>query len=166
MMSALVEKEFRTAIEDARVRHAAVIALIYHTDQQAAGLLRIFLTVGVAAVSACFATASTMRPVAYALGGAAVMTVIGSVFCLLAMRSGKMRLPGNEPDFWIWAMQDEVSQGSVLRTYLEQLQSGASMNAKLNRKTAGALKYAKVMVVASILAALIAGGAASRSIYF
>jgi len=90
-----------------------------------------------------------------------LMTIVGSIFCLLAMRSGMMRLPGNEPDFWLWATKDEVSQGTVLHTYLDQLQSGAKLNACLNRKTARALKYAKGMVVATILATLFAGAAAS-----
>jgi hypothetical protein len=161
-MADLSENEFKTVIEDARARHSAVVALIYHTDQQASGLLRLFLTLGLAAASATYAVYKTNMPLAVALATAALTTTVGAVFCLMAMASAKIRLPGYDPDFWLWANRADVPQTLVLQKYLEQLQSGTELNAPVNRNTSQALKYAKGMVVVTLLAAMIAGAIAAR----
>jgi hypothetical protein len=161
-MANFSETEFRTVIEDTRTRHAAVIALIYRTDNQAAGLLRLFLTVGVSAASAAYATFPSMPPVAFALGSTALMTIVGSFFCLLAMSAAKIRLPGYDPDFWLWALRPDVSQPNVLQKYLENLETGTRLNADVNYRTARTLSFAKAMVTVTIITAIVAGAIASR----
>lgn len=161
-MSDLSEKEFRTVIDDVRARHTAVVALIYHTDTQAAGLLRIYLTVGVAAASGAYGVLAAYPAMAVALGSAAAMTIVGSTFCLFAMRAARIRLPGNDPDFWIWASRADVTPQLVLAQYLDQLAGGSTKNADVNESSSRALNYAKAMVVVTLAVAATAGALAAK----
>jgi hypothetical protein len=155
--------EIRLAIEDARARHAAVVALIYFTDTQAMGLLRLYATLALATASGGTVTFTSHAPfsrsLALALAAATMVLVVGAAFCLRAMRSGVISLPGRPADFWLWAMGPDVNQHDWSRKYLDNLAEKASLNEKLNAGSARALQLAKFCALILPIATA-AGGAA------
>jgi hypothetical protein len=162
------DSEFRTIIEDARTRHAAVVTLMYSSDSQAIGLLRAYSTLGIATASgalAGFGDPSSMitRPLAWGLLAAAIVLVLGAVFCFIVLRSTSINLPGRDPDFWQWAMHPDVDRSEVLVRYLENLKIKATDNQGRNAASSQALKWAKLCGVGAPATALIAGLSA---IYF
>lgn len=161
-MPTIEDTEFRTIIEDARVRHAAGVALIMATDSQAMALMRLYVTVGIATASGAAAglsTAATFVPhaVGAALAAATLAVVAGAGFCLRTMGSGEINLPGRDPDFWQWARHPGVDRTSILSAYLSALENGARINSAMNQKGAFALKRAKLCALIAPLAALMAG---------
>jgi hypothetical protein len=157
----LDKDDFRVIIEDTRTRHAAVVALIYFTDGQAMALLRLYVTLGIATASGAAAgfsgTLMIPRPVGWALAVATVVLTVGAAFCLRAMQSGAISLPGRRAGFWQWAITPEVTRDEVLRGYLENLVAKTAQNDALNARTAKAHAYAKRCSVMVPIAALAAG---------
>lgn len=164
-MAQLADLEFRTIIEDARTRHAAVVALIYQTDAQAMGLLRLYSTLGVTTASGAIAgfahVGLVSKPLAWALSAATIMFVMGAGFCLRALQSSKINLPGRKADFWDWAQGPDVDRRAVLKAYLDNLSEKSSANDALNAKTSNALRWAKRIAVLAPLFAFAAGIAAA-----
>lgn len=160
-MTTLVESEFRTVIEDVRARHAAVVALMYATDSQAMALLRLYVTLGIAAASGAAAgfgeAAPITRPLAWALAVAAIIVVIGAVYCLRALRSARISLPGRKADFWQWALSPGIDRARVLIEYLKNAEEKGAANDRLNKETATALSWAKLCGALAPLVALLAG---------
>lgn len=159
------ESEFRTIIEDARTRHAAVVTLMHSLDGQAIGLLRLYATLGIATASGALAgfgssTIVIERPLAWGLASAAVVLVIGSASCFVCMRSTRINLPGRDPDFWQWAIRPDVERSLVLAKYLETLKEKAANNLRRNRLSSMALMVAKLCGVGAPLVALATGLAA------
>jgi hypothetical protein len=156
----LEKDDLRTALDDVRARHAAVVNLIYVTDGQALGLLRLYTTLGVGAASGAVAGLAgspiVTRPLAFGLLAATVTLIAGAGFCLRALQSSRINLPGRTPDFWQWAMHEGVDRKAVLTAYLSNLQDKSVLNAEVNAKAANALKWAKRSAPASVVAALIA----------
>lgn len=149
-MNAIDGTDFRTIIEDARARHSAVVALIYFTDTQAMNLLRLYLTVGIATVSGAAALlprTDTLHFVGYALAAASVVLVIGSGFCMRAMQSGLVNLPGRPADFWSWAIRPDVDHRLAITEYLKNLEEKGALNDALSARNAWALTYAKACSV-------------------
>jgi len=168
-MAQLDETEFRTIIDDVRTRHAAVVALIYMTDRQAMGLLRLYVTLGMATATgaaAGFGTISTgqafvSRPVAWALAAATIVLLAGSGFCLRTLRGSDINLPGRTADFWNWGARPDIGRSEVLTAYLDNLAVKAKQNNDLNTATAAALSHAKNCGAVAPLAALVIGAAAA-----
>jgi hypothetical protein len=153
--------EIRIAIDDARARHAAVVALIYFTDTQAMGLLRLYATLALATASGVAASlagnATVPRPLAWALATATVVLIAGAAFCLRAMQSGVINLPGRGASFWLWASGPNVDQAGWARAYFDNLIEKSRLNEALNLRTARALRLAKLCAVALPIAAAAAG---------
>ena len=124
------------------------------------GLLRIYLTVGIALAGAATFAASSSWPVAVAAGAAIFPIALGSALCLAAMVPGRVSLPGRDPDFWLWAL--EVDRESAMRAYLENLQTKSKANRAFNQQTATALKYAKGCGPFALLAAAVAAAVALK----
>ena len=164
-MASLDDIEFRTVIDDVRSRHAAILALINTTETQAMSLLRLFITLGIAAGSGIAAgfgqSAIITRPVTFALIGGAVVFVAGAGCCLLAMRPGVVNLPGRDPAFWKWAMLPGVERAAVLTAYLNKLDEKRPMMDAFNKRTATAFKWAKLCTVLAPVAAILLGTAAT-----
>lgn len=156
---ALDSNDARIALDDARARHAAVVALIYFTEQQAMGLLRLYTTLSLAAASAAAAgflhTAQLPRPLQFALLGATAVLLFGAGNCLAAMKSAAISLPGRDPDFWIWATEESVTREQWIEAYLSNLNGKAKANRDLNKRSARALARAKLCAIAAPLAALL-----------
>lgn len=160
----LADTEFRTVLEDARARHAAVVALIYATDTQGIGLLRLYVTLGIACASGTAAglgpTPLFERPLAWAFAAAAITVVVGAGFCLRCLRATRVNLPGRDADFWLWAIKSEVGRPDILIRYLENLSDKGAANLDRNAYSADALKWAKRCGIAAPVVALVVGAAA------
>lgn len=165
-MADLATSEFRTVIEDIRVRQAALVTLIYATDVQAMALLRLYATLGIATVSGAIAGLSSSSIISQPLGlgliASTVVLMIGAALCLRALKADKISLPGRTSDFWIWASLSNVERDSVLAAYLKTAEEFYLLNRGLNIKTANALKWAKHCSVFAPGAALLVGVAATR----
>jgi hypothetical protein len=156
------ESEFKVIIEDARTRHAAVITLMYSLDAQALALLRLYATVGIATGSGAVAgliesTTAIPRPLAWSLLSITVVLTIGSVLCLLCLRSIRINLPGRDPDFWQWAINSDTTSSQVLLAYLENLKIKAADNLSSNFISSQALKWAKACCVVAPLVGVVVG---------
>jgi hypothetical protein len=164
-MDDLAKDDLRTVIEDARARHAAVVALIYVTDSQAMSLLRLYGTLAIATASATAAGLApgsiVSKPLAAAAAGATAVLVLGCAFCLHAMMVGaKINLPGRGADFWLWALDPDVTRARILTAYLDNLKERGALNDRVNTRTARALRYAKFCAIAAPPVALLCGGLA------
>lgn len=156
------ESEFKAIIEDARTRHAAVVTLIYLLDAQALVLLRLYATVGIATGSGAIAgliesTTAIPRPLAWSLLSITVVLIIGSVLCLVCLRSTRINLPGRDPDFWQWAIESNTKPSQVLLEYLENLKIKAADNLSSNFISSQALKWAKACCAIAPLVGLVVG---------
>lgn len=164
-MNSLADSELRTVIEDARTRHAAVVGLMYATDAQAIGLLRSYVTIGIAAASgtaAGFGPSPVFdRPVAWAMLAATILVLIGAVFCLRCLRPTAVNLPGRDPDFWQWATLPNVERAQMLAAYLDNLKTKGADNFKRNARAATELKWAKRCGLVAIGLPLLVGFAAA-----
>jgi hypothetical protein len=157
----LAKDDLRTVIEDARARHAAVVALIYFTDSQAMGLLRLYGTLAIATASATAAgfgnTMIIAQPLTWAFAAATAVLVVGSAFCMLGMMPGRINLPGRGADFWLWGLDPAVDRERLLRAYLDNLKERGALNDKLNTRTARALRAAKYCAAIAPVSAISAG---------
>ena len=153
--------DWKVAIEDARTRHKAIVDLIYFTEQQAMGLLRLYITLAVAAASAAIAAwskGSVVPPeVGVALATSSIILVLGSWYCFKAMETAEINMPGRDAEFWIWANHEDVPQYQILEKYLEELQEKHALNRGVNVSSARAFHNAKLTGVSVPIGALAAG---------
>jgi hypothetical protein len=157
----LSKDDLKMAIDDARVRHAAVVQLIYFTDQQAMSLLTFYTTVGIAAatgaVAAWAGTTVVPHAAAWALGSAVPVAFVAALFCFFAMRTSKLSLPGRDAEFWLWALEPRVKRKDVFVAYLKNLRDKNGQLARLNKRTGYALRGAKISGMLLPLIALTVG---------
>lgn len=155
----LTDDTWKTAIEDARYRHNAVVQLVYAADNQALGLLRLFVTVGLAAAAGAasrITIADTFDPLMWSLGAGATALGIAALYCLKAMASADINLPGRGAEFWLWAADIKGGQDEIFRQYLETLKEKHAVNNTLNERQTSALYWAKLGGALSPLVALLA----------
>lgn len=150
----------KVALDDARARQTALLQLIYFTDQQAMGLLRLYVTIGLAAAAGAAAglgpEAWLPKAVSIGLGFAAAALTIGCFFCFLTMRTAQVGLPGRGPEFWRTAM--ELSDlDHVVAQYLEELEAGQRRDRETNRRSGKSFERAKWAGISAPALALIAG---------
>lgn len=160
-----LDEEFRTVIEDIRVRQAALVTLIYATDTQALSLLRLFTTLAVATASGTVAAIASGSKYSLALftafGTSTAILVAGVFLCLSALEAARISLPGRKTDFWQWAVKHKIKKSKILDAYLLDAETQYKSNQKLNRETATTLKWAKRCAAAAPILALLAGAAVS-----
>jgi hypothetical protein len=152
---------FKIAIDDARNRHKAVLDLIYFTDNQAMNLLRLYVTLALAATSAIIASFGSKPAItvdlAVGLSGAVAVLFYGSWQCFKAMSSASLNLPGRDPDFWIWAAENKQTPEELSLEYLKAMVEGSASNNAHNAKSAAALRKAKLAGVIAVPVAAIIG---------
>lgn len=138
----------KIALDDVRVRQKALLDLILFQDQQAMGLLRLYVTVGIAAASGSLATIFSEDVWKIALGAGLLAAVvplsIGTSYCFRAAWAAEVGFPGREPSFWQWASHPDIEEGGVRDAYLHQLAAALEVNFKLNVKSAHFIKSAKL----------------------
>lgn len=152
-------EETRFALDDARQRQAALLNLIYSIERQASDLLRLYVTLALAAASAATASVVTKSSILSVLGApllAAVFALsIGSWFCFRAMKSAPVCLPGRGADFWIWAQDTRITFEDAAKAYLTELKDRQTRDQRLNRLTAEDLAMAKRIGIATPIIAII-----------
>lgn len=156
----------RMVIEDARHRHAAVVALINSLDTRAMSLLRLYVTIGVAAAAGAVGllaadAPSLPSPVGWALSAVVPCRGLGSYWCFRVMRTTPINLPGRGADFWLWALRPDVPTDMALQAYLNNLQAKGLQNDALGARMTLTLECAKWAGMLSPFAALVAGVAAA-----
>ncbi|MBX9841080.1 MAG: hypothetical protein K2Z80_04645 [Xanthobacteraceae bacterium] len=159
----LEKDDFRTVLDDVRARHAAVVALLYFTDTQALALFRLYATLAIAAGSgaaAVFASSTAPRALGWGLAAAMMMLVAGMWFCIEALRSRPISLPGRGPDFWLWAARPDITRDAAFKAYLETLASKTLENVETNRINGIAYQRAKLCSLAVPPMALVGCGVA------
>ena len=151
----------RFAIEDARIKHGAVVALIETTTRQSMALLSLYVTLGLAAASGA-ATGfggSSIVPLgaAWALLVGAFTVLAGAGFCFHAMYTSMINLPGRGPEFWLWADDSEISFEDACREYLRSMEEKRDSNNALNARAAWALHRAKLIGILAPILTLLSG---------
>lgn len=154
----------RIVFDDARARHASVVALIMAKEVRALALLRIYVTIGVAAAAGAIgvfftspSAATLPRPAGWALVAVVFTLSAGSFACFRAMRSDPVNLPGRLGDFWLGAIDPARSTAEVLTAYLTNLNSKSDQNDELNKRLAKWLDWAKWAGMLTPIAALLTG---------
>jgi hypothetical protein len=167
----MIEKDdWKIAIEDARARQTALVGLIYFTDTQAMGLLRLCVTIGtatasgaIAGLTATAAAASIIpRPAGWALASATLALLVSAWYCFKAMSTAKISLPGRGAEWWLFVATSKIDRTEALTNYLKNLAEKHSVNRGVNENTAGALSKAKLWSIASLPIALLIGVIAIR----
>lgn len=154
--------DWKIAIEDARHRHAAVIAVIYFTDSQAMALLRVYVTVGLATAAGAVASftgsaAALPQPVGFALASATIMLAVASWFCFRAMDTTSINPPGRGAEFWLWVIEQDVARDDFARRYLQNLVTKTEANLAINKLTSSRLSRARKCAVWVPLVSLAVG---------
>jgi hypothetical protein len=148
----LADEDLKTAIDDARARHVAVVQLIQIADTHAMSLLTFYTTLGVAAATGAAAGLSNAallpRAAGWALASVVPVAVFSAVFCFLAMRTTRLNLPGREAKFWLWALDPAVARRDVFVEYLKNLATKNELNNRVNERTGGFLRIAKLSGIA------------------
>lgn len=162
MLTMLEKDDWKIAVEDARVRHSAVVGLIYFTDSQAVNLLRLYVTIASASAAGAitsFASDVSALPVAvgWGLAVATLAFVTASYFCFLAMTPASINLPGRDAEFWLWAMRPDIERTEVFKAYLANLKEKTEINNSVNLCGSKYLTHAKQMGMAAPLFALVVG---------
>lgn len=149
----------KLALDDARARQTALVQLMYFTDQQALGLLRLYVTLGTASATAAVTgfSSNSWLPVE---GSAALLActttfLAGSYFCFRAMRTAEVTLPGRGADFWKDALFANFNQAEIVSQYLDGLISGQHRDKATNKTSASALRLAKWAGISTPLVAII-----------
>ena len=155
----LSSEEWRFAIEDARARHEAIIALVYVGDQKALSLLSLYVTLGLAAASGFVAGTQLTTPLKNVLMlsslGAALTFTLGAFFCLRALAPATINLPGRSADFWLWAAHPNVKSEEAYEEYLKTLKKKHPLNNALTDRTACALSIARRLGIAAPVVAIV-----------
>lgn len=153
----LERDDLKTAIEDARHRHNAVIQLMLASDNQALSLLRLFLTIALATAAGSVSTVASSLPLSVALGSATVSMFAAAVFCFRVIETTAINLPGRGAEFWLWGLDTPENRETVFRQYLTTLSDKHEQNNKANARQAKALRHAKWCALATIPVAAVAG---------
>lgn len=150
------------AIEDIRARHDALRELIVLADQQALGLLQMFIPVASAAATGAVIglTGATLLPAAItvSLSVVTLLLLVGSLVCLRAMNTATIGLSGRDGAFWRWASLPEISAEDVGSEYFLAAEESIRINRCHNENTARLLMAAKRIAIWTPAIALVAGG--------
>lgn len=151
----------KLALDDVRARQKALLDLILFQDQQAMGLLRLYVTLGLAAASGAVAVLLGPSTFPFALGISLLAAVAplfaGAVYCFRAAQAASVGFPGLHPSFWKWASDPQIEPADMRDAYLNQLSTSMDLNHDLNDRLGGLIKIAKLCGGVSPIVTLIAG---------
>ena len=157
----LEKDDWKFALEDARFRHNALMQLIYSGDNQALVLLRLFLTMSLAAAGGALSVFldswSLPIEVAYSLSAASLLLLSAAIACTFAIMGEPVNLPGRGADFWLWAADKTVEREEVFQSYLRNLNEKHQVNRRRNDKQANALLAAKIGGLTALPVAVLVG---------
>ncbi len=159
------DDEWKTAIDDARQNHAAVIDLIFFTERKALGLVRLYITLALASAGGAVEglSTSTLLSTSSGLGlmFASFVFGYGSWKCFRTMRISKISLPGKPAEFWLWAQDSAIEKADFVGTYLQQLHDSNQVNDELNRRMSSDLSAAMNAGLAAPVVAVSIGALAA-----
>lgn len=144
-------------LDDIRARDVALQNMLLATDRQAVSLFRVYVTLAAAIISA--SVAGIMRDdslidswVLIGVGLTASGLALACWFCIWAIRTAKVGLPGKGAEFWQWARRDDIEDDVALDAYLAQTLEAQSVNLEVNRRSSSCLRKAKRLGVWSVIA--------------
>lgn len=154
--------ETKALLDDVRGRDLALLNLLLSNDKQALELFRLYVTFAIGAASAGMAgfvrDDMLLRQGRWGLLSVAALLTLGCWFCIIAMRSATVGLPGRTGEFWQWASDPRIEEGEVLATYLKQAEAAQLKNHALNETCSAAVTQAKRLGLATpIVGVAIAG---------
>lgn len=149
--------------DDVRARQKAVLDLILWQDQQAMGLLRLYVTLGTATASGVAATINTNDRFALGVGllSGTVMLIFGAICCFRASWQAKIAYPGREPSYWKWFFDPRVPLNLARDGYLDVEQGKINVNHELNANIAREIWVAKWFGAAAPIVTLVVGALAA-----
>lgn len=166
----LSPEDMRFAMNDARERHKALVDLIGRIDQQALSMLQLYVTLaGAALTGAGVIFLSPQQPtyphaVGVGLTTFSVLLIVGTAFCVAAIWTASVNLPGRDAEFWLWAAEDGVTAEMVYSRYLSNLAERGSLNRALNVRMSNLMSAAKIAGMAAPLVGFFVGAIASQPI--
>ncbi|WP_376709095.1 hypothetical protein [Pseudochrobactrum lubricantis] len=148
--------DMKIILDDVRSRDAALLTMLLATDRQAMALFRVYVTLTVALASAALAGMIGAAPylgvwVVIAAGTMAGCLTLACWYCIQAIKTATVALPGKGAEFWQWASRDDVTEEAVIAAYLEQSLNGQDNNFAVNQQSSSYLRMAKRLGVASIV---------------
>lgn len=152
----MAKVDLKILLDDVRARDAALLSMLLTTDRQAMALFRVYVPLAAALVSA--ALAATFKVywyldgwIATGAGSAALVLALACWYCIQAMKTATVAVPGKGAEFWQWATRDDIDEDVALAAYLDQSLKGQDNNFKVNRRSSNCLRMAKRLGVASII---------------
>ncbi len=139
--------DWKLAIEDTRFRQNAIVALIYSSNNQALGLLRLFSVIALATATGAVTSlaAGEFSPaVGWELLSLTLVLVWSSWQCFRALEVGDIDLPGRDAEFWLLAADNGNDRPAFSRHYLEVFRERYRTNRIVSERQARALRKAKL----------------------
>lgn len=158
------DKVSDSAIPDIARYQEQLLIMILHHDDRALKVLSLYVTVLGALVTAILALRQAGILTAYLLimiVGAALTLAIGCVFAYRAAWTARIYLPGRKPDFWMWAIQNNLDIRETASAYAEQAVDIIEQNERVADRAANRLTRAYVCGLAAPMT-----GAAAVWIFF
>jgi hypothetical protein len=149
---ALPEKVADTAIGDIARYQEQLLKMILHHDDRALRVLTLYVTVLGALVTASFALNQARALNAYAgiaMGGAALSLFVGCGFAYRAAWTARIYLPGRKPDFWTWALDNELDICATALAYAQQAVEIIANNERIADRAANRLARAHLWGIAA-----------------
>lgn len=148
----------RFALTDANSRQEALLNLLYQTDQKALGLVSLYFTLSIAMGSVAIAGLSDDNAIPSSLivgfSISAMIFFLGGLFCFRAMKTQNVGFPGRGPEFWLWAIENEVAFTKAAAEYFKELDKNIRLNRQNNQDSALAMKRAKMCGAVALSAGL------------
>ncbi|HVI28862.1 hypothetical protein [Hansschlegelia sp.] len=151
----------KLAVDDVRARVKAWHDLVLFVDKQAADLLRLYVTLSVAAASfslGIFKPDPLKGCMAAGLTAIAATLIVGALYCFKAIDDPDVELPGEDGDFWSWAVEEKVSADEVIAHYIKRADISAKKLKEGNERQAKAYRTARRLGVAAPMAGALAAG--------
>src|SRR5690606_34033520 len=100
--------DLKTVLDDVRSRDAALLTMLLATDRQAMALFRVYVPLAAALVSAALAAtfeASWYQDarISAGAGTTAAGLAIACWYCIQAITTAAVAIPGKGAEFWQWA---------------------------------------------------------------
>lgn len=129
-----------------------LLKMLLHHDDRALKVLTLYVTVLGALVTAAFALNQAHALNAYAgiaMGAAALSLIVGCGFAYRAAWTARIYLPGRKPDFWMWALSNDVGMSEAVHAYAQQAAEIINHNERIADRAANSLAKAHLWGVAA-----------------
>jgi hypothetical protein len=142
-------------LDDVRSRDVALLTILLATDRQAVALFRVYVTLAAALISAAVAGAIKANEavdvwITVGVGLSASGLARACWYCIVAIKTAKVGMPGKGAEFWQWARRDDISEDVALDAYLNQALTAQDTNIEVNRRSSNCLRMAKRLGVGSV----------------